>query len=284
MEKIKILVDSGSDISKEYCEKYNIDVVPLTVIYKGQTHKDFYELNSVEFCEYLRTCVDIPSTSQPSPMEFVEIFNKYKDEYDHIICFTMAPAGSGTYNSALLAKEMFDEEKSNCQIHVIDSKSCSLNETLEAKTASEMATAGCDIFQILARIEEIRFNIAAYYLIDNIQFLIKGGRVSTLKGTIALKLMLKPIVSIRLGAGSNLCNAVGYNNGIEKLANYFITEAKENTTLYISHADCADKAMKLVQRLLKTMPNLKYEIFQTNCVMTTQSGPDSIGIFFEKSK
>lgn len=283
MDKIKILVDSGSDMSMEYAEKYNIDIVPLNVIFEGKTHKDVIELSSTEYCEYLKTCSEIPSTSQPSPMDFIEYFNKYKTEYEHIIVITMSPTGSGTFNSATLAKEMFLEENPDYHIHIVDSKSCGLIELLEAKAAANMIEDGYNIVDILDNLEKIRFNISTYYLVDNVEYLIKGGRVSTIKGTIAAKLRLKPIVAIKSGIGSNLTNAVGYHNGIEKMAGFFFAEAKPTTTLYISHANCPDKAMKLVERVKKQIPELKYEILPMNCVMATQSGPDSIGMFYEKN-
>ena len=283
-EKIKILVDSGSDISKDYCKKYNIDVVPLNVLYNKKSHKDFYEIDPVSYCEYLETCKEIPTTSQPSPADFVNYFNKFKDEYDHIICITMAPAGSGTFNSANLAKEMFKENDEQCQIHIVDSRSCGLNETVLAKATAKMIAKGKDVYTILSELEEMSHNMCTYYLVDNIEFLIKGGRVSTLKGAIASKLRLKPIVTIRQGIGSNLTNAVGFHNGLEKLVNYFFQDADESTTAYISHANCYTKALALADKLKTRQPQIKIKIFQMNCVMATQSGPGSLGLFFKKIK
>lgn len=284
MCKIKILVDSGSDISKDYCKKYDIDVVPLNIIYNEKAHKDFYEVDPVSYCEYLKTCETIPTTSQPSPSDFMEYFNKYCNDYDHIICITMAPAGSGTYNSACLAKEMFNEEEHTCQIHIIDSKSCGLNETLEAKAAAKMASKGLDIYEILAEIEEISHNICTYYLVNDVDYLIKGGRVSTVKGTIASKLKLKPIVTIRQGIGSNICSAVGLNKGMDKLVSYFNEEADESSTAYISHSNCYTKALSLAEKLKRQNPRIRTKIFQMNCVMATQAGPDALGLFFKKTK
>ncbi len=281
--KIKILVDSGSDISKDYCKKYNIDVVPLNIIYNNKSHKDFYEIDPVSYCEYLETCKEIPTTSQPSPTDFVNYFNKYKDDYDHIICITMAPAGSGTFNSANLAKEIFKEQNEHCQIHVLDSRSCGLNETLEAKATAKMIEKGKDIYTILSELEEMSHKICTYYLVDDINFLIKGGRVSTLKGAIASKLRLKPIITIRQGIGSNLTNAVGFHNGLDKLVNYFFQDADETSTAYISHANCYTKALALSDKLKAKHPKIKTKIFQMNCVMATQAGPGSLGLFFKKS-
>ena len=196
----------------------------------------------------------------------------------------MAPAGSGTFNSANLAKEIFNEDEPHCQIHIVDSKSCGLNETLLAKATAKMIQKGKNVYTILSELEEMSHNLCTYYLVDNIEFLIKGGRVSTLKGAIASKLRLKPIVTIRQGIGSNLTNAVGYHNGLEKLVNYFFQDADEKSTAYISHANCSTKALALADKVKAQNPSIKIKIFQMNCVMATQSGPDSIGLFFKKTK
>lgn len=285
MEKIKVIVDSGSDISLEDSLEYNIGVVPCNYIMDGKTTLDFIDFNSKEFCHLLRTEAEIPTTSQPSPDEYCAHYNQYaEDGYDHVIVITMSHHGSGSFNCAMLAKDIFDEEKKHCQVHVIDSWSCSLNQVFEAKLASEMINENKTIDEILEKLDTVRRSLGTYYLVDNIDFLIKGGRVSTLKGSIANKLKLKPIVSIKDGAGSNMANAMGYQNGLSKLVGFFTTEATENSTLYISHADCEDNAKLLVEKIQKVFPNLKYIIRPMLATMSVHSGPDALGIFYHKDK
>ncbi len=286
MAKIKFLVDTGSDIPQHYLDKYDVSIVPLTLFIDGVGSRDYYDLNAIDYINHLRTCKQVPTSSQPSPALFFEYFEEYAPDYDHIICFTMAPAGSGTYNSACLGKEMYDEKHdgASCAVHVVDSKSCSLVEVLELEIAGDMAAKGADINSILAKLDDIRNRVATYYLVDNVDFLIKGGRVSVVKGTVASKLNLKPIVAIRGGEGSVLGSAMGYAKGLDKLLGYYNAEAEEGHKLFISHSDCADKAEMLVKKIKSAHPNVECMVTNMFCTMATQTGPDTVAMFYVKKK
>ena len=270
MDRIKFMIDSGSDIPPEVADALDAEVVPLYRVIDGVPVLDYHDFNIQEYSEYLKTCKEIPTTSQPSPEDFLTRYERFADEgYDHIICITMSVHGSGTYNSAVLASEMFKERhpESAMQIHVVDSWSCSLNMVMELRLANHLLEAG-----------------ATYYLIDNLEFLIKGGRVSPLKGGIAAKLRIKPIVAIKNGEGSIPANAMGYQNGLSKLAHFFWEDCTPDSELYVSHAGCPEKAMAIVEKIRERYHNLKYYIYPMLGTMSTQSGPDSIGIFYTKNK
>ena len=287
MEKVKLMVDSGSDIPAELANALNIEVVPLYRMMDGKQLEDYYDFDIYAYAEYLRMCREIPTTSQPNPEAFLQRYERFAQEgYQHILCITMSVHGSGTYNSAVIAKDLFAEQhpESTTQIHVVDSWSCSLNEVLQLRLAHSMLQAGAAIQTVLDELDRIRRRVRTYYLIDNIEFLIKGGRVSTLKGGIASKLRIKPIVAIKEGKGSTPANALGYSNGLTKLANYFFEDCTEDAELYVSHAGCPEKAQAIVDKIREKYHNLKYYIYPMLGTMSTQSGPDSIGIFYAKNK
>lgn len=286
MEKIKLFVDSGSDISKEDALRMDVEVLPLTRIMDGIPVTDYYDYDCKAYCDYLKTCPIIPTTSQPSPELFLEKYEAYMEEYDHILCITMSVYGSGTYNSAMAAKSLFEERHGigKLDIHVVDSWSCGLNEVLELEIAYRLIQDGKPIGAVLAELDKVRRTVCTYYLVDNVEFLIRGGRVSTIKGSIAQKLKLKPIVNIKEGEGSNIANALGYQNGLSKMAGFFIQDCDGKQPVYISHADCPEKAMDLVYKLRETYINLEFHIHPMLGTMATQSGPGSIGMFYAKNK
>ena len=285
VKKIKLFVDTGSDIPPAVAEKYDVTVIPLSIFIDHEHKKDYYELDGKDFCQLLRTNKAKVSTSQPSPVEFLDYFKEVMHDYEHIICFTMAPAGSGTYNSACLAKQIFDEEKGDCPcvLHIIDSKSCSLAEVIQVEAACELQSQGHGIETILNEIDRLRHKIATYYLVDNVDYLIRGGRVPVVKGTIAATLNLKPIVTIRQGEGSVWGCPRGYKKGVEQMFEFFKTEARQNAKLFISHSDCEDKAMMLINRIKEFFPNLDYVITQMFCTMATQAGPGTVAMFYERT-
>ncbi len=285
MAKIKFLVDTGSDLPQEYLDKYDVDIVPVTVIIDGKSYKDYYEYKGPEFAQYMRTCTKAPTTSQPSPIDFLTYFEKYSKDYDHIICITMTPAGSGTYNSACLAKGMYEEKEENtAKVHLIDSRSCGLVETLELRIAGDMAAEGKSVEEIIARLDDVRFRVATFFLVDNVDFLIKGGRVSVVKGKVASKLNLKPIVAIREGEGSVLSNAMGFTKGVDKLIGYYESEAEEGATVYLSHTDTQKHVDLFLNKFKEKFPNVECVVTNMFCTMSTQAGPDALGLFYLKKK
>ena len=182
MDRIKFMIDSGSDIPPEVADALDAEVVPLYRVIDGVPVLDYHDFNIQEYSEYLKTCKEIPTTSQPSPEDFLTRYERFADEgYDHIICITMSVHGSGTYNSAVLASEMFKEHhpESAMQIHVVDSWSCSLNMVMELRLANHLLEAGAGIRTILDELYAVREKVRTYYLIDNLEFLIKGGGLHT---------------------------------------------------------------------------------------------------------
>ena len=288
MDRVKFMIDSGSDIPPSVVEELDTEVVPLYRIIEGKPVLDFHDFDIGAYSEYLKTCKEIPTTSQPSPEDFLIRYERFFEEgYSHIICITMSVYGSGTYNSAVLASQMFAEHHPDAamQIHVVDSWSCSLNMVLELRAAHRLYTAGAAVHTILEELDRLRRRVQTYYLIDNLEFLIKGGRVSPLKGGIAAKLRIKPVVTIKNGEGSIPAYAMGYQNGLAKLTEYYWSDTDpEDAEVYIAHAGCPDKALALLDRLVEGHRDLHYYIYPMLGTMSTQSGPDSIGIFYARTK
>lgn len=126
MNNIKILVDSGSDLSLEYCKKYDITIVPLNLQIEGRTVSDDGHFDAAKYCEYLKVAPQIPKSAQPSPQAFLDCYRRFSDR-EHIIIITMSAKASGTHQSAVLARDLFEEENKSCRIHVVDSASTSFS-------------------------------------------------------------------------------------------------------------------------------------------------------------
>ena len=112
MNNIKILVDSGSDLSLEYCKKYDITIVPLNLQIEGRTVSDDGHFDAAKYCEYLKVAPQVPKSAQPSPQAFLDCYRRFSDR-EHIIVITMSAKASGTHQSAVLARDLFEEENQN---------------------------------------------------------------------------------------------------------------------------------------------------------------------------
>ena len=172
MQKIKILVDSGSDMPREYCELYGISVVPLNLQIEGRTVLDDDNLDAAKYCEYLKVAPEVPKSAQPSPQAFLDQYRANAD-CDHIIVITMSSKASGTHQSAVMARDLFEEENTSCRVHVVDSTSTSFAITMLALHAARLIKEGKSAAEIISSLAEHIPHTGTYYLIDDISFLIR---------------------------------------------------------------------------------------------------------------
>ncbi|MDD3192928.1 MAG: DegV family protein [Oscillospiraceae bacterium] len=279
MSNIKILVDSGSDLSMEYCEKYDITVIPLNLQIEGRTVADDTHFDAAKYCEYLKVSPQVPKSAQPSPQAFLDSYRHFSS-YEHIIVITMSAKASGTHQSAVLARDLFEEENQSCHVHVVDSASTSFAISMLAFHAAQMCQNGQPAAEIVAQLVEDTLHIGAYYLVDNISFLIKGGRISTIKGGLLSKMSIKPIIGVRNGMAYNHSNALGFQKGLSKLVSLFQNNAFPGSDVFISHSNCAHKAKQLEEAIHHIAPGISVFISQMRGTMCTHAGPDTVGLFF----
>lgn len=282
MSKIKILVDSSSDITKELAQELDITVVPLITTFEDGEYRDFYDLTHKQFYEKLNQSSKLPTTSNPNPHTFEEYFRQFSN-YDDIICVTLSSNGSGTYDSACIAKKNIENDKTFLpRVHIVDTLNASLAVFLCAKTAATMVSLGCGAKKIVDDINVIRHKIGTYIVPQTIQYLIKGGRVNTISAVVGTLLGIKPIITIVDGWGRNFGICRNDKQMYQKLSKFYIDNAEDGTEVFITHANCYQKAQKLMETLNQKASNLKITVGEMGAVMGTHVGPGSVGIYFVK--
>lgn len=146
--------------------------------------------------------------------------------------------------------------------------------------AAQMRQNGLPATEIVAQLVEDTLHIGTYYLIDDISFLIKGGRISSIKGGLLTKMSIKPIVGARNGMAYHHSNALGFQKGLAKLVSLFRNNAFPGSDVFISHSNCLSKAKQLEEAILRAAPSTVVRIGQMRGTMCTHAGPDTIGLFF----
>ena len=221
------MVDSSSDITRDLATEYGITVVPLTTTFEDGDYKDFYDLTPPQFYEKLEVATKLPTTSNPNPHTFEEYFRQYSD-YEDIICVTLSSNGSGTYNSACIAKKNIEKDKTfTSRVHIVDTLNASLAVFICAKTASTMVSFGDCAKKITDHIDEMRHRIGTYIVPENISYLKKGGRVNTISAVVGTLLGIKPIISIFDGWGRNLEFAEMISKCIKNYQNFILRMLKK---------------------------------------------------------
>ncbi|CAM3353166.1 DegV family protein [Marinicrinis lubricantis] len=195
MAAVRIVTDSTADIPKEIREQLGIEMVPLKVHFGEETFLDSVTIEAEQFYTKLEQADQLPTTSQPSPVDFMDVYKRLiKEDPDaQIISIHLSSALSGTYQSAVLARNMLEIDE---QITVWDSKSASYGFGLLVVAAAKAAQSGKTKDEVLEVIREIKGNMALYFLVDTLEYLQKGGRIGKAAAMLGSLLNIKPILSI----------------------------------------------------------------------------------------
>lgn len=204
---VKIVVDSAADIAKEYKEQFV--TVPLTITFGDKEYQDGVTITHKEFYEKLIESDELPTTSQASPAAFEKEFKKMFEENkdDEILVLTLSSKLSGTYQSAMIAAAEYDN------VYVVDTKSVAIGEAVLAYRALEMAKEGLDGRTIADKIEEEKEKVCLIAMLDTLEYLKKGGRISAAVAFAGGVLSIKPVVTVKDGVVEMIGKARGSKQG-----------------------------------------------------------------------
>ncbi|RKD30630.1 DegV family protein [Thermohalobacter berrensis] len=248
--KIKIVADSGCDLNDEIKEKTNIKIVPLTIQLDEKIYKDNEKLDINKFIQDMKKSQSSPRTASPSPLDFIEQFKG--DESVFVV--TLSSALSSTYNNALMAKEMYKEKFENKFIHVFDSLSASVGETLVSLKIFELAKENYENAEIVKKVSEYIKEMKTFFILESLDNLMKAGRLSKVKGKIASMLSIKPIMGSSDEGTIKLVEKVrGSKRAFKRLVQIIGEQGEklEDKILGIAHCNCLEKAEKIKKEVLK---------------------------------
>lgn len=209
---VKIICDSASDISLKQAKEWGVTVLPLKTIWEGKEYLDGVTMEPHKFYERLIEIDELPTTSQVTPYEFQEAFKQVIEEKNTAVCLTVSSKLSGTYQSALIANEEVDY-----QIELVDTLNVTLGEHILVKRAVELRDQGKSAKEIAQTLNEEKNKVRVIALLDTLEYLKKGGRVSGTAAFAGSVLNIKPVVGVVDGQVEVLGKARGSKNGNNKL-------------------------------------------------------------------
>lgn len=276
MSGIRFVTDSTADLPKEIVKKYNITVVPLKVRFGEETFRDYVDISPDEFYRCLRESKDLPTTSQPSPGEFVEAYKPLIEEGAEILSIHIASALSGTYQSATIAKTMVDYP----QLDVFDSQSCSIFLMAMILEGVRMAEQGASRREILDVWSSYQTRREVVFMVDSMEYMLKGGRIG--KGTAFLGTLLniKPILTFKQGIVHPYDKVRGRKKALDRMVEIVLQTMGEGTPLrcILAHADSPDYLEELKERVEKRINLVELMTARMGPVMGTYSGPGFVGM------
>ena len=281
---IKFVVDSGADIISQECAGLGITHLPLKVIFGQEEYEDAVNLSHRQFYEKLIECDELPSTSQVTPAAFEEAFRKIVDGGDVAIAIVLSSKLSGTYQSAVIAAEEFAPG----QVYVVDSLSVSLGQRILVQRAMGMAEKGFSPIEIVKTLEEEKHRIRLMALLDTLEYLKRGGRISKTVAFAGGVLNIKPVIALVDGE----VRLVGKARG-SKQANNLLREMVRQSGVDFSRPLClaySGLSDDMLQKYIAGSAELwegnaqSLPIATVGCAIGTHAGPGAIAVaFFEKN-
>ncbi len=271
---VKILTDSLSDITSDLAKELGITVVPVYVRFGEEVYRDRIEITTDEFYHRLTHETTLPTTTQPSPGDFADAYNRLAKETDEILVVTLSSKLSGTYQSALNAKSLVEKE---CRIEVIDSETVVMGLGLIVISAAKAAKTGANLDELTGMVRSAMPRSHAIMSFDTLKYLAKGGRIGKAAGLVGSLLSVKPILTMKDGEVAPLTRVRSRAAGIDYLYNY-VAGFPNIEELAVEHATTPDEADSLIERLDSLFPKERIYKSTVSPVIGTYVGPHVLSV------
>lgn len=244
-----IVCDSCTDLTEEDLKKGCYTLVPLTLLVDGEEIIDDETFDQADFLAKVAASKESVKSACPAPESYMEAYSKADDIY----VVTLSAELSGSYNSAVLGKNLYEEENGTKNIHVVNSRGAATTQVLIARKLNEYASQGMPFEEVVDKIEEYTTSLRTYFVLETLEVLRKNGRLSRLSATIAGALNIKPVmIGTRDGVIQKAAQARGMKKALAKMVEHMGSEGRNLTRrqFVISHCNCYERAV-YVKELIK---------------------------------
>ncbi|MCR5787267.1 MAG: DegV family protein [Acholeplasmatales bacterium] len=278
-----ILTDSSCDIRGDEIEKFNIKVIPLNVTFGTENFKDGVDLTVEEFYKKLHEVKEFPRTSQPSPQDYVNVFEEAKKNNDEVICLTISSGLSGTYQTALLAKDIAEYDN----VYVCDSLTCLTGLRCLVVNACKMRDNGATAKEIFEKMEYLKNHIHLFSIVDTLDGFLKGGRMSKASYTVASLLNIKPFITLdKTGHIIKNGQSLGY------LKAYIVASGQTKKFpilpeygVFYGYTEGEDKLDKFIEKTFKQFDNVdSYDRSRIGCAAGAHIGGGAVCMVYISSE
>lgn len=276
MEKIRILTDSGSDLCPPFPQ--NLTVIPLTIHFGPEEYRDGETIDHKTFYEKLLSNKELPTTSLIPPGQFQAAFEKAREAGETVIAVVLSSKLSGTYQSAVLAAQEFDN------VYVVDSMNATLGEQILVKYALQLAEQGLSAQEVVAELERSKSHVNLMGLPGTLEFLRRGGRMSKTIAVLGSALSIKPVLRLVDGVVVMVGKARGFKNGYSYLSQEVTKSGVDFTKpLCLGYTGLSDA---LLQRYIEDSRAIwegkidKLPISTVGATIGTHVGPDAVIVSF----
>lgn len=260
-----IVCDSCTDLTEEDLKKGCYTLVPLTLLVDGEEIIDDETFDQADFLAKVAASKEAVKSACPAPESYMEAYSKADDIY----VVTLSAELSGSYNSAVLGKNLYEEENGTKNIHVVNSRGAATTQVLIARKLNEYASQGMPFEEVVDKIEEYTTSLRTYFVLETLEVLRKNGRLSRLSATIAGALNIKPVmIGTRDGVIQKATQARGMKKALAKMVEHMGSEGRDLTRrqFVISHCNCYERAVYVKELIKKHLHAEDVDIVDTKGV------------------
>ena len=269
-----VVTDSTADLPDEWRERYEIEVVPLKVLFGEETFRDGVDMNNEEFFRRLTASTKLPTTSAPSPGEFAELYSRLAQDHDGCISIHIGAQLSATAEAARVGAQSAE----GFRVNVIDSGTVTMPMAFLCQMAAECAT----LEEATAAVEQRVPKCRVLALLDTLRYIEMGGRVSRAQAMIGTMLDLKPLLLV---AGGEQVKAVDRvrtrSRAIPRMIEFLKADLPVEHAA-VMHAQAPEEAERIAADLRRELPDLELPIGQIGSVLGTHTGPKALGLVYIK--
>ena len=273
---LKIVMDTAGDLPSGWQERYDIDLIPINIIHNGQNYLQGIDIHYDDFYRIMESSDILPSTSQPTPYQFVEFYRKIAKPEDTVLSIHVTEKLSGTMDSARKAVE---ELKGELNIIPFDSASGTICMGMMAREAREMDRAGKTIETILARLDVIRRQMELVFTVDTLKFASMSGRVKHLQFALASMLNVKPIIELKNGLLEMGEKVRSRNKSIDLLIEKMKKKFDDQRIIIgVLHAHDPQSGLELMEKVISQLNCAEAVFSEISISLAAHFGPGTLGL------
>ena len=277
--KTAVVSDSTAYLPKELVEELNIHIIPLNIIFGDESYQEELELSAEQFYEEVKRR-ELPKTSMPAIGKFVELFESLAKEYDAVISVHLSSGISGTYQGSITAGEMVE----GIDVYSFDSEIACMPQGFYAIEAAKMAAEGISPQIIMTRLDEMKKTMDAYFMVDDLSHLQRGGRLSSAQALIGGLLQVKPLLHFENKVIIPFEKIRTRKKAIKRIVE-LLQEDVSNGEAYqaaVIHGNCEEEALAWKAELEEQFPNVEFQLSYFGAVIGTHLGEGALGLGWVK--
>ena len=271
---VRVITDSTADLPSEMAAEMGIEVVPLNVHFGTDTYRDNIDLSADEFYQRLVASPRPPTTSQPSVGAFLEVYQKALEGADGIVSVHISAKLSGTWNSAVQAREQLDDPS---RVQVVDTGQASMGLGWVAVAAARAAQASASPEEVAGVARSTAEQVRVIFLVDTLEFLQKGGRIGKAQAMFGSVLAIKPLLTLEEGEVHPMERVRTRGKGVARLVQ-LVQEAAPLQSMAVLYTTTEDEARALAERLRPCVPSGEVIVGRLGTVVGTYAGPGLLGV------